>query len=65
MNISFIKVLILRSWPAKPYDPMVFLHAAGNAKKARHHLPRLTKTCYQLMSSHVKYESDLLPTGHI
>jgi hypothetical protein len=22
----------------KPYDPMVFLHTAGNAKKARHHL---------------------------
>ena len=25
----------------------------------------LTETCYQLVSSYVKYESDLLPTGDI
>ena len=49
----------------KPYDPMVFLHTAGDAKKARHHLARMTKTCNQLVSSHMKYESDLLPTGNI
>jgi len=24
---------------------MVFLHTAGNAKKARHHLARMTKIC--------------------
>jgi hypothetical protein len=29
----------------KPYDPMVFLHTAGDAKKARHHLARMTETC--------------------
>jgi len=43
----------------KTYDLMVFLHTAGDAKKARHHLARMTKTCNQLVSSHVKYESDL------
>jgi len=49
----------------KPYAPMVFLHTAGNVKKARPCLARVTKTCNQLMSSHAKYESDLLPTGDI
>ena len=49
----------------KPYDPMVFLRTAGDAKKARHHLARMTKTCNQLMSPHMKCKSDLLPTGHI
>ena len=34
----------------KLYDPIVFLHAAGNAKKARRRLPRLTKICNQLVS---------------
>ena len=29
----------------KPYDPMIFLHTAGNAKEARHHLARMTKIC--------------------
>ena len=29
----------------KPYDPMVFLHTAGNAKKARPGLARTTETC--------------------
>jgi len=51
--------------PQKPYDPVVFLHTAGDAKKARHHLARMTETCNQLMSPHVKCKSDLLPTGHI
>jgi hypothetical protein len=49
----------------KPYDPMVFLRTAGDAKKARHHLARMTETCNQLMSPHMKCKSDLLPTGHI
>ena len=49
----------------KPYDPMVFPHTAGDANKARHHLARMTETCNQLMSPHVKCKSDLLPTGHI
>jgi len=49
----------------KPYDPMVFLCTADNAKKARHHLARMTETCYQLMSPHMKCKLDLLPTGHI
>ena len=49
----------------KPYDPMVFLHNTGNATKARHHLVRMTETCNQLMSPHVKCKSDLLPTGYI
>jgi len=49
----------------KAYDLMVFLHPTGDAKKARHHLARMTKTCNQLVSSHMKYESDLLPTGNI
>ena len=49
----------------KTYDLMVFLHTAGNAKKARYHLARMTKTCNQFVSSHMKYESDLLPTGNI
>jgi hypothetical protein len=43
----------------KPYDPMVFLHTAGDAKKARHRLARMTETFNQLASSHVKCESDL------
>ena len=29
----------------KPYDPMVFLCTTGDAKKARHHLARMTETC--------------------
>jgi hypothetical protein len=29
----------------KPYDPMVFLHTTGDAKKARHHLARMTEIC--------------------
>jgi hypothetical protein len=29
----------------KPFDLMVFLHTAGDAKKARHHLARMTKIC--------------------
>ncbi len=49
----------------KPYDPMAFLPTAGDAKKARHHLARMTETCNQLMSPHMKCKSDLLPTGHI
>ena len=49
----------------KPYDPMVFLHTAADAKKARHHLARMTETCNQLMSPHMKCKTDLLPTGHI
>jgi mannitol/fructose-specific phosphotransferase system IIA component (Ntr-type) len=49
----------------KPYEPMVFLCTAADAKKARHHLVRMTETCNQLMSSHMKCKSDLLPTGHI
>lgn len=49
----------------KSYDPMAFLHTSGDAKKARHHLVRMTETCNQLVSSHLKYESDLLPTGDI
>jgi len=49
----------------KTYDLMVFLHTAGDAKKARHHLARMTKTCNQLVSSHMKYKSDLLLTGNI
>jgi hypothetical protein len=28
----------------KPYDPMVFLCTAGDVKKARHHLARMTET---------------------
>jgi hypothetical protein len=49
----------------KPYDLMVFLRTAGDAKKARHHLSRMTETRNQLMSPHVKCKSDLPPTGHI
>jgi hypothetical protein len=49
----------------KPYDLMVFVHTSGDAKKARHHLARMTETYDQLVSSRVKYESDLLPTGDI
>jgi hypothetical protein len=49
----------------KPYDSMVFLHTTGDARKARHHLARMTKTCNQLMTSHMKCKSDLLPTGDI
>jgi hypothetical protein len=49
----------------KLYDLIVFLQAAGNAKKVRCHLVRLTKNCYHPVSSHVKYESDLLLTRHI
>ena len=49
----------------KPYDPMVILYATGNAEKARYHLVRLTKTCNQLVRSHMKYKSDLLPSGDI
>ena len=29
----------------KPFDLMVVLHTAGDAKKARHHLARMTKIC--------------------
>ena len=51
--------------PAKPYDQMIFLYATGDAKKARYHLVRLTKTCDQLVRTHMKYKSDLLPSGDI
>ena len=49
----------------KPYDPMVILCATGNAEKARYYLVRLTKTCNQLVRTHMKYKSDLLPSGDI
>ena len=32
----------------KSYDPMVFLHTSADAKKAWHHLARMTETCNQL-----------------
>ena len=39
----------------KPYDLMVFLYTTHNAKKARHYLVRMIKTCDQFVSSHMKY----------
>ena len=47
---------------------MIFLYATGDAKKARYHLVRLTKTCNQLVRTHMKYKSNnsnLLPSGDI
>jgi hypothetical protein len=32
----------------KLYDPIIFLHAAADAKKARRRLPRLTKLAINL-----------------
>ena len=43
-----LRTPLARSWwngLQKAYDLMVFLHPTGDAKKARHHLVRMTKIC--------------------